>query len=130
MITSRRAGLLTAAALLIAPATVALAPASARAAPPPANTDICKKPSGYYQHHSDPRWFWSCDGAYRPTRRSCPGGQWFNEEGRPCPVCDWPDASNADGTVNLLQEDPQNHPQLQPMTEVGDVTGPLLVRQR
>ncbi|CAM5331651.1 hypothetical protein SAVIM338S_00929 [Streptomyces avidinii] len=95
MITPRRAGLLTAAAVLFAPAIVALAPGAAQAAtPPPANQSICKKPSGYYQHYSDPRWFWSCDGAYRPTRHSCPEGLWFNEEGRPGPVCDWPDGGN------------------------------------
>ncbi|WP_327167700.1 chitin binding peritrophin-A domain-containing protein [Streptomyces subrutilus] len=95
MITSHRAGLLTAAALLMAPAAVALAPASAQAAtPPPVNRSICKNPGGYYQHLSDPRTFWQCDSVYRPTRHSCPEGLWFNQEARPGPICDWPDGNN------------------------------------
>ncbi|MCX4690265.1 hypothetical protein OG401_39280 [Kitasatospora purpeofusca] len=114
MIILRRAGLLTAATVL------ALAPASAQAAPPPANQDICKKPGGTYQHHSDPRWYWTRDNPYRPTRLSCPLGQMFNEEGRPSAQCDWPDnlCSHAPEGATTLTATPAR-PQKLPLKVVG-----------
>jgi hypothetical protein len=55
-------------------------PAGSQSAGPAPNREICTTSDGYFQHRADPRYFYRCDGAYRPTRLRCPDDVYFNED--------------------------------------------------